>query len=171
MQQKDCTYPLCQAAPYPFQPSSPSCLPRPFLAPGYGGGGTAFGDLWVLHLGADGGLRWEEATLAGRPPAPRFDHTAVALTMAPNSPHPDKLVVLGGRDSTQSFTDVHVLDLKSMTWLGGHGVPPLHGEVRPGRRREGDVGGCARICALNDAHMQQVCVKYGLRQAQWSCLF
>lgn len=103
-----------------------------FVVPcaGYGGGGTAFGDLWVLHLGGDsGGLHWEEVSASGAAPAARFDHTAVALATAANSPSPDKLVVLGGRDSNQSFTDAHVLDLDSMAWLSGHGVPPLTGEV------------------------------------------
>lgn len=96
---------------------------------GYGGGGTAFGDLWVLHT-AEGGLRWEEVRPGGTAPAPRFDHTAAALATVANSPEPDKLVILGGRDSTQSFTDAHVLDLESMEWLAGHGFPPLGGEVR-----------------------------------------
>lgn len=101
---------------------------------GYGGGGAAFGDLWVLHLG-EGGLRWEEARPGGPGPAPRFDHAAAALATVANSPHPDKLVILGGRDSTQGFTDAHVLDLGSMEWLAGHGFPPLGSEVRCGSQQ------------------------------------
>ena len=89
--------------------------------------------MWVLHLGGSNGstaaFRWEEVTVAGTPPAPRFDHTAVLLATLPNSPQPDKLLVLGGRDSMQHFTDVHVLDLDSMSWQQAHGVPALSCEV------------------------------------------
>ncbi len=79
---------------------------------------------------------WARAGCAGRRhgqggpgPAPRFDHAAAALATVANSPHPDKLVILGGRDSTQGFTDAHMLDLGSMEWLAGHGFPPLGSEV------------------------------------------
>ena len=104
----------------------------PALA-GYGGGGAACGDLWALHLEGSAIFRWEELSPSGPAPAPRFDHTAVALPTAPNSQQPDKLVVLGGRDSAQQFADaVHVLDLETMMWQAAHGVPALGDEVRHG---------------------------------------
>ncbi|EFN60095.1 hypothetical protein CHLNCDRAFT_133411 [Chlorella variabilis] len=99
-----------------------------FFFGGYGGGGADLGDLWVLHLGG-GGLRWEEVSASGPAPPPRFDHTATLVATAANSPSPDKLLILGGRDSTQNFTDAHVLDLESMAWEQAHGMPALGGEI------------------------------------------
>ena len=87
-------------------PDSPACTPRavacnlassispapahprlPALA-GYGGGGAACGDLWALHLEGPASFCWEELSPSGPAPAPRFDHTAVALPTAPNSQQP-----------------------------------------------------------------------------------
>ncbi len=122
---------------YAFAPP----LAQPPLPPpcctGYGGGGTAFGDVWVLHLGdaaasSLAAFRWEEVKVGLPAPAPRFDHTCCAIPTAANSQHPDKLVLLGGRDSSQHFTDGWWLDLSTWTWQTGGGVPTLGGQVRCG---------------------------------------
>lgn len=83
-------------------------------------------------------------------PAPRFDHACCALPTAANSQQPDKLVVLGGRDSSQHFTDVHVLDLSSWTWQTGHGVPALGSQV-------GETASAARGSAGGEAS-QGACI-------------
>jgi hypothetical protein len=140
-----------------------------FIFGGYGGSGTAFGDLWMLHLGPS--LRWEELAAAGPCPQPRFDHAAALLPTAPNSPVPDKLVIVGGRDTTQSFEDTHVLDLESMTWQQSHAVPPLAGQVGAmahsgchqkrvpfSRTPAGCVFGLwARMAGLHAAHAAHAC--------------
>lgn len=122
-----------------------------FFFGGYGGGGADLGDLWVLHLGG-GGLRWEEVSASGPAPPPRFDHTATLVATAANSPSPDKLLILGGRDSTQNFTDAHVLDLESMAWEQAHGMPALGGEVGV---QWGVAGACWLAMALQPVLMRQ----------------
>lgn len=109
--------------------------PRPCA--GYGGSGTAFGDVWVLHLGDAAGtspaaFRWEEIKVGLPAPAPRFDHSCCAIPTAANSQQPDKLLLLGGRDSQQHFTDGWLLDLSTWTWQTGAGVPAMGGQVRCG---------------------------------------
>jgi hypothetical protein len=95
--------------------------------------------VWVLHLGDAAGsspaaFRWEEVKMGLPAPAPRFDHTCCAIPTLANSQHPDKLVLLGGRDSSQHFTDGWWLDLSTWTWQTGAGVPALGSQVRTGVR-------------------------------------
>lgn len=97
----------------------------------YAGSGKALGDLWVLQMGSSTQpYRWQELSAGGAAPTPRYDHVAALFPTSPNSQQPDKLVVMGGRDSMQQYRDVHVLDLQSLTWELQHDIPSLSHEVR-----------------------------------------
>ena len=79
---------------------------------------------------------------SGPAPAPRYDHVATLLATSANASAPEKLLLLGGRDSQQRFKDVHVLDLATKSWEGGHSIPPLSHEARAGWRAAGRPAGC-----------------------------
>ena len=96
----------------------------------YAGSGKALGDMWALQIGdASQPYSWTELQLSGLPPAPRYDHVAALFPTSPNSQQPDKLIIVGGRDSAQRFKDVHVLDLRSKAWDAQHNIPPLSHQV------------------------------------------
>jgi dynein heavy chain, axonemal len=94
---------------------------RVYMFGGYGGHGQRrqhFDDVHVLDLdlnawlgqgqgfevNREGGLKTE-----GAPPAPRGNHTTSLIEKT-------FLCVMGGRDSTQYFSDTCMLDTKTMTW-------------------------------------------------------
>ncbi len=98
---------------------------------GYGGYGQAYNDLWVLHIGGqDKQYRWEQLTesIQGTGPSPRFDHSAFVFPVTPNSDTYDKLLIMGGRDLSQMYSNSFVLDLASMTWQDGN-APNLSYEI------------------------------------------
>ena len=86
---------------------------------GYGGHGKAYDDMYVLDFGTalekpetvteKVAPRWSKPTLKGKGPTPRFDHTMTWF--------PDRLAILGGRDNMTMHSDVHHLDLETMSWL------------------------------------------------------
>lgn len=89
----------------------------------------------MLRCGG-GAFAWEELTgrTQGEPPPPRFDHTAYAFPITPNSETYDKLVIMGGRDVGAVLSDAHTLDLATLTWErapdgSATGVPVPGGEV------------------------------------------
>lgn len=141
---------------------------QPFpMHAGYGGGGTAFGDLWVLHLGDATGhspsaFQWEEVQVGLPAPAPRFDHACCAIPTAANSQQPDKLVLLGGRDSSQHFTDSWWLDLSTWTWQTGSGVPVLAGQVRS---EHGEMHSTRVLCRPGARCVDQMAA---VHQAVWT---
>jgi dynein heavy chain len=95
---------------------------RVLIFGGYGGNGQAYNDLWALHIGQAGAPhRWEQLTesVQGTGPVPRFDHSAFVFPVTPNSASYDKLVVMGGRDLSQMYSDSHVLDLHTLAWEEG----------------------------------------------------
>ncbi len=112
----------------------------------YAGSGKALGDLWELQISQGGQLyKWKELNPSGTGPAPRFDHVAALFPTSPNSQQPERLMLMGGRDSMQRFKDVHVLDLRAMHWDLQHSIPPLSHEVCEQR-------GCANYtCPICDA--------------------
>ena len=56
--------------------------------------------LTTIHCQDNSTFEWEELTekLAGTPPPPRLDHSAVIYPITPNSDTFDKLLIMGGRD-------------------------------------------------------------------------
>ena len=85
---------------------------------GYGGFGQRrafYNDVHVLSSRDDGQMEWAKAEPGGTPPRPRGDHTA-SLVALPHSPQSKFLLVMGGRDHSSFFKDMHVLDVGLMTW-------------------------------------------------------
>ncbi|KAK9867723.1 hypothetical protein WJX84_004647 [Apatococcus fuscideae] len=101
-----------------------------YIFGGYGGGGLASGELWVLQLDQTGTpCKWEQPSLAGPAPTPRFDHCCFLYPITPNSSTFDRLIIMGGRDSGQMFQDVHVLDLAKQAWDNAQAHSGLDSEV------------------------------------------
>lgn len=70
---------------------------------GGGDGVHALSDLFALDLMDPSNLRWQNVSPTGQIPVPRGYHTANLVG--------DKLVVFGGSDGHECFSDVHVCDL------------------------------------------------------------
>ena len=99
-----------------------------YLFGGYGGHGKAYDDLWTLSLGDDDTpMTWTLAEPKGHGPSPRFNHTIAYF--------PNNLVISGGRDNSQTFRDMHLLDLETMTWQDAATNPSLA------------VGICNNVCS------------------------
>ncbi|KAG2006037.1 hypothetical protein CC2G_002391 [Coprinopsis cinerea AmutBmut pab1-1] len=85
---------------------------------GGGNGLMALNDVWTLDLGpgqngypdSDGkrGLRWEEQHTTGKKPGPRGYHSA--------SLKGNTMVVVGGSDGKECFTDIWLLNLDTLAW-------------------------------------------------------
>ncbi|KAJ3392144.1 hypothetical protein HDU92_008621 [Lobulomyces angularis] len=74
-----------------------------------GDGVKALDDLYMLKLDeGDSLICWIKIKTMGKSPRPRGYHTSNLVD--------DKLVVLGGSDGHECFSDIHVLDLKTFTW-------------------------------------------------------
>ncbi|KAJ3327594.1 hypothetical protein HDU93_001875, partial [Gonapodya sp. JEL0774] len=87
--------------------------------------GDPYNDLHILELAGDA-MRWTEFIYnRGEPPSPRNDHS---MTMWGK----DKLIVFGGCDKDEQYcSDIHVLDLQTMTWTS----PETRGPAPLGRAR------------------------------------
>ncbi|KDR74027.1 hypothetical protein GALMADRAFT_250753 [Galerina marginata CBS 339.88] len=108
---------------------------RPYLAPGprpparrahsavyykgkvwvFGGGTglTALNDVWTLDVAGGAGtaskpMRWEEIETTSKRPVPRGYHTANLVG--------NIMVIIGGSDGKESFTDVWCLNLDTLVW-------------------------------------------------------
>lgn len=101
-----------------------------FFFGGYGGNGQVYSDMWVLHITDNDTMRWENITeeIPGNPPSARFDHCAFKYPITPSSDTFDKLVIMGGRDLSSNHNDIHVFDLKEMSW-DEKPIPGLDHEV------------------------------------------
>ncbi|CAG8559980.1 10531_t:CDS:2, partial [Acaulospora morrowiae] len=75
---------------------------------GGGDGARALNDVHVLKISDLNNLEWKKLELKGRPPISRGYHTSNLVG--------NKLVVYGGSDGHECFSDVHVLDLEKSTW-------------------------------------------------------
>ncbi|OSD03716.1 galactose oxidase [Trametes coccinea BRFM310] len=75
-----------------------------------GGNGThALNDVWTLDLsGGLDRLRWEEVSTHGKKPSARGYHTANLID--------NVMVVVGGSDGQQCFSDIWCLNLDSLLW-------------------------------------------------------
>lgn len=70
---------------------------------GGGNGMTALNDVWALDINAQGEAVWEELKTSRRRPSPRGYHTANLIG--------NVMVVVGGSDGRDCFSDVWALDL------------------------------------------------------------
>lgn len=80
---------------------------------GGGTGLTALNDLWTLDVSGNAGsssrpMRWTELPTHGKKPTPRGYHTANLVG--------NIMVVIGGSDGKESFTDVWCLNLDTLAW-------------------------------------------------------
>ncbi|KAG1853859.1 hypothetical protein C8R48DRAFT_749611 [Suillus tomentosus] len=74
---------------------------------GGGNGLTALNDLWTLDV-SRGGLRWSLVETQGEPPVPRGYHTANLVG--------NIMIVVGGSDGRECFSDVWCLHLDTLVW-------------------------------------------------------
>lgn len=82
---------------------------------------TALNDVWTLEVGPGGNgvvgptgeraMRWEEVETCGKKPSARGYHTATLIG--------NVMVIIGGSDGKECFTDVWFLNLGAFS-------PPLH---------------------------------------------
>ncbi|KIP09449.1 hypothetical protein PHLGIDRAFT_86732 [Phlebiopsis gigantea 11061_1 CR5-6] len=104
-----------------FKPTSP--LPPPRRAHttvlyrnriwvfGGGNGTMALNDLWTLEVGTTANvdrMRWEQVTTKGKRPTARGYHTANLVG--------NVMVVIGGSDGRECFSDVWCLNLDTLVW-------------------------------------------------------
>ncbi|KAF9522512.1 hypothetical protein CPB83DRAFT_864388 [Crepidotus variabilis] len=81
---------------------------------GGGNGLTALNDVWTLDVAGGVGsspnrpMKWEEVRTKGQKPGPRGYHTANLVG--------NVMVVVGGSDSKECFTDVWCLNLDTLEW-------------------------------------------------------
>ncbi|KAI8366057.1 uncharacterized protein BYT42DRAFT_595979 [Radiomyces spectabilis] len=75
---------------------------------GGGDGARALADVHMLDLSDPKKLRWSELHPSGTPPIARGYHTSNLVK--------NKLVVYGGSDGHECFSDVHILDLATERW-------------------------------------------------------
>ncbi|KAJ2915363.1 hypothetical protein MD484_g5082, partial [Candolleomyces efflorescens] len=95
---------------------------------GGGNGLNALNDVWTLDLGSNHtglvegtegrGLRWEEKITTTVKPCPRGYHTANLVR--------DIMVMVGGSDGKECFTDIWLLNLTSLIWSKVNIPPPLY---------------------------------------------
>lgn len=70
---------------------------------GGGDGARALADVHILDISDPSRPRWSQLSTSGVPPIARGYHTSNLVK--------DKLIVFGGSDGHECFSDVHVLDL------------------------------------------------------------
>ncbi|KAI7865208.1 uncharacterized protein EV154DRAFT_432980 [Mucor mucedo] len=75
---------------------------------GGGDGARALADVHTLDVSDPHALKWSLLKPEGNPPIARGYHTSNLIK--------DKLIVYGGSDGHECFSDVHILDLVSNTW-------------------------------------------------------
>lgn len=86
---------------------------------GGGNGMCALDDLWTMDVGpglqgvvdresGKRGVRWEQIHTTGRKPGRRGYHSASFAD--------GRMVIVGGSDGTENFTDIWMLNLKTLAW-------------------------------------------------------
>ncbi|KAI8393341.1 uncharacterized protein BYT42DRAFT_487417 [Radiomyces spectabilis] len=76
---------------------------------GGGDGARALADVHALDISDPAHLRWTQLKPSGTPPIARGYHTSNLVK--------DKLIVYGGSDGHECFSDVHILDLVDNRWI------------------------------------------------------
>lgn len=100
---------------------------------GGGNGMSALDDVWTLNLGpgqagilenGKRGLKWEEVHTSGRRPGRRGYHTASFIE--------GRMIVVGGSDGKECFTDIWILNLDTLVWstMAPHPPHPLYSQKR-----------------------------------------
>ncbi|EJD04992.1 galactose oxidase [Fomitiporia mediterranea MF3/22] len=80
---------------------------------GGGNGAMALNDVWVLDVGVPPErMRWAKQRTTGARPSPRGYHTANLIG--------NVMVVVGGSDGRQTFSDVFCLNLETWHWSSVH---------------------------------------------------
>ena len=79
-----------------------------FIFGGYGGNGYARKDFNDVHVLCTKTWKWFEVSTKGDSPQPRSGHKSVYFD--------GKFYVMGGWNAVETFDDVHILDIESMTW-------------------------------------------------------
>lgn len=95
---------------------------------GGGNGLTALNDVWTLEVGPGGNgvvgptgekaMRWEEVETSGKKPSARGYHTATLIG--------NVMVIIGGSDGKECFTDVWFLNLDTLVWSMVKQQSPTH---------------------------------------------
>ncbi|KIK09996.1 hypothetical protein K443DRAFT_80945 [Laccaria amethystina LaAM-08-1] len=95
---------------------------------GGGNGLTALNDVWTLEVGPGGNgvvgptgekaMRWEEVETSGKRPSARGYHTATLIG--------NVMVIIGGSDGKECFTDVWFLNLDTLVWSIVKQQSPTH---------------------------------------------
>lgn len=75
---------------------------------GGGDGARALADVHMLDVSDPHVLKWSKLKPEGHPPIARGYHTSNLVK--------DKLIIFGGSDGHECFSDVHVLDLETNRW-------------------------------------------------------
>eukprot|EP00961_Rhodomonas_salina_P015466 207669-Rhodomonas_salina.5 len=94
---------------------------------GYGGHGQRrafYNDVHLLKTAGEDEttLEWVKVEATGTPPQPRGNHTASYLAVPASSPE-KLLMIMGGRNHSTYFDDVHFLNLNSHVWTTLEDVP------------------------------------------------
>ena len=95
-----------------------------FIFGGYGGNGYSRKDFNDIHVLCTKTWNWYELDTKGDSPQPRSGHKSVYFE--------GKFYVMGGWNAVETFDDIHILDIESMTWTRADSAcgPESWGEYR-----------------------------------------
>ncbi|KAI7852261.1 hypothetical protein BDC45DRAFT_545991 [Circinella umbellata] len=101
--------PKCEGTPPSPRRAHTTCLwGDRIVIVGGGDGARALSDVHMLDIADPGRPRWTQIKPLGSPPIARGYHTSNLVK--------DKLIVYGGSDGHECFSDVHILDLATNRW-------------------------------------------------------
>ncbi|KAI8972714.1 hypothetical protein BDB01DRAFT_808953 [Pilobolus umbonatus] len=104
------TKPKVEGAPPSPRRAHTTCLwDQKIIVVGGGDGARALADVHALDISNPQSLQWTKIHPQGSPPIARGYHTSNLVK--------DKLIVYGGSDGHECFSDIHVLDLVDNRWI------------------------------------------------------